>query len=34
LWTPPGVEHTKAFEVHPDEYMQRVTSYLAPRFGR
>jgi pimeloyl-ACP methyl ester carboxylesterase len=34
LWTPPAVEHTKAFEAHPDEYMQRVASYLASRFGR
>ena len=32
LWTPPGVEHTKAFEVFPDEYPQRVTAYLALRF--
>jgi len=34
LWTPEGVEHTKAFEVFPDEYTQRVTAYLAMRFDR
>jgi pimeloyl-ACP methyl ester carboxylesterase len=33
LWTPEGVEHTKAFEVHPDEYIQRVGDYLSPRFA-
>jgi uncharacterized protein len=33
LWTPAGVEHTKAFEVLPDEYTQRITAYLASRFG-
>jgi pimeloyl-ACP methyl ester carboxylesterase len=29
LWTLPGVAHTGAFPAHPDEYLQRVLSYLA-----
>lgn len=33
FWSPPGVGHTKAFEAHPDDYTQRVTKYLASRFG-
>ena len=34
LWTVDGVEHGKAFQARPDEYLQRVSGYLAARFGR
>jgi fermentation-respiration switch protein FrsA (DUF1100 family) len=33
LWTVPGVEHGDAFIEQPDEYVQRVTFYLATRFA-
>ena len=31
LWILPGVEHVKAFEVQPDEYVRRVSSYFDSR---
>lgn len=33
IWTPPGVEHTKAFEMLPDKYLEHVRAYFGARFA-
>ena len=34
LWTVPGADHTYAFRTRPDEYAQRVTSFMRRAFGQ
>ena len=33
LWLVPGVDHVDAFATHPEEYVERVASYLKSRLG-
>lgn len=33
FWSLPGIEHADGFPTYPDEYLRRINSYFAMRFG-
>ncbi len=33
LWVVPGCEHVKAYAIHPDEWAQRVLTFLGRELG-